>query len=61
MTSYVDIQLIKAAVGLCAILCMYYQSATTARHISHLTSHAKEDSGDDAAVDAAIVEKYKDL
>jgi hypothetical protein len=61
MASYINIQLLKAAVGLCAILCMYYKSAATVRSIAHLTSHAKEGAGDDTAVDAAVVEKYKDL
>ena len=54
MTSYVNIQLIKAAVGVCAIACMYYHSMATARSMVELKSNSD-------TVDAATIEKYKDL
>ena len=54
MASYINIQLLKAAVGLCAIACMYYHSMATARSMIELKSNKD-------TVDAATIEKYKDL
>ena len=54
MTRYVSIRLIKAVVGVCASACMYYHSRATARSMVELKSNSD-------TVDAATIEKYKDL